>query len=188
MLVPVFHFFEDVSLVFFEFAEGVRFDLLDFVTLALKFCVELLDKLTLLFLTLFLLVLNRFLNLGTFFSKILENFTLFLHTSILFSLQVTEVLVHLSVDGSQLIVQALNSITSLLGKHILKVSHAIATPLMFTLLVFVLSVELILHFIVKFIQLLIISDLVGLQRIVNLLSFIHSILLDVLDFSIEERQ
>ena len=104
VLVPVIHFFEDIALVFFKFAEGIRFDLLDFITLALKFSIELLYKFSLLFLTLFLLVLNRFFNLGTFFSKILENFTLFLHTSILLSFQVAEVLVHLGVDGRQLIV------------------------------------------------------------------------------------
>ena len=184
MLVPVFHFFEDVSLVLLEFAEGVRFDLLDFVTLALKFCVELLDKLTLLFLTLLLLVLNRFLNLGTFLSEVLEDFSLFLHTSILFGLQVAEVLVHLGFDGRQLVVQTLNAISSLLSEHILKMGHAIATSLVLTLLVFVLCVELILHLVVKFIQLFVISDLVGLKRIINLLSFIHSILLDVLNFSI----
>ena len=95
MLVPVVHFFEDISFVFFEFAQSVRLDLLDLVSLTLQLCIKLLDKFSLLFLTFFFLSYDRFLNLRTLLCQVLENFSLFLDASILFSFEVDEVFVHL---------------------------------------------------------------------------------------------
>ena len=187
MSVPVIHFLEDVTLVFLELTQCVRLDLRDLVSLPLQLGVELLNQFTLLFESFLLLGDNGLLNLLRFFGQILENFALFLHSSILLSLQVNEIFVHLGVDRSQLVVQTLNAIASLLRKHVFELGHAVVATAILALLVFVLRVELVLHLGVQVPQLLIIPDLVGLQRVVHFLTLIDCILLDVLDFPIEQR-
>ena len=160
MLVPVIHFLEDVSLVFLELSKSVRFDLLNFVSLSLQFGVKLLNQLTLLLLALFLLSDDGLFYLGALFSQVLKYFTLFLDTSVFLSLQIYKVLVHLIMDGVQLIIQTLNTIVAFLSQHILKILHTIFTTTVLALLVFVFCVKLVLHFCVKFLQLLIIADLI----------------------------
>ena len=161
--VPVIHFLEDVTLVFLELTQCVRLDLRDLVSLPLQLGVELLNQFTLLFESFLLLGDNGLLNLFRLFGQILENFALFLHSSILLSLQVNEIFVHLGIDRSQLVVQTLNAIASLLRKHVFKLGHAVVATAILALLVFVLRVELVLHLGVQVPQLLIIPDLVGLQ-------------------------
>ena len=116
VIVPVFHFLEDVALVLFELADSIHFDLANLVTLSLQLSVELVDKLALLLLSLFLLELDGFFNLSRVLCEVLENFTLFLHTSVLLGLQVGKVLVHLCVDRVELIVQGSDAIVALFRK------------------------------------------------------------------------
>ena len=187
MRVPVIHFLEDVTLVFLELTQRVSLDLRDLVSLPLQLGVELLNQFTLLFKSFLLLGDNGLLNLLRLFGQILKNFALFLHSSILLSLQVNEIFVHLSVNRGQLVVQTLNAIVSLLRKHVFELCHAVVATAILALLVFVLRVELVLHLGVQVPQLLIIPDLVGLQRVVHFLTLIDCILLDVLDFPIEKR-
>ena len=105
MLVPVIHFFEDVALVFLEFTDRIGLNLLDLVTLTLQLCVELIYKVSLLLKTLFLFLEDSLFDFGGFFCEILKDFTLFLHSCILFSLQIGKVFVHLSADWVKLVVQ-----------------------------------------------------------------------------------
>ena len=116
VIVPVFHFLEDVALVLFELADSIRFDLANLVTLSLQLGVELVDKLALLLLSLFLLELDGFFNLSRVLCEVLENFTLFLHTSVLLGLQIGKVLVHLCVDRVELIVQGSDAVVALFRK------------------------------------------------------------------------
>ena len=116
VIVPVFHFLEDVALVLFELADSIHFDLANLVTLSLQLSVELVDKLALLLLSLFLLELDGFFNLSRVLCEVLENFTLFLHTSVLLGLQVGKVLVHLCVDRVELIVQGSDAVVALFRK------------------------------------------------------------------------
>ena len=116
VIVPVFHFLEDVALVLFELADSIRFDLANLVTLSLQLGVELVDKLALLLLSFFLLELDGFFNLSRVLCEVLENFTLFLHTSILLGLQIGKVLVHLCVDRVELIVQGSDAVVALFRK------------------------------------------------------------------------
>jgi len=64
VLVPVVHFLEDVSLVFFELADRVRLDLLDLVSLPLQLRIQLVDQIALLLEALLLLLQNRLFNLS----------------------------------------------------------------------------------------------------------------------------
>ena len=136
---------------------------MDFVTLALQLRFKFLDEFTLLLKPLFLLSDDCFFNFFRLFREIFENFTLLLDSCIFLGLQVHEVFVHLSVDWSQLVVQTLNSIVSLLCEQVLEVGHAVVATLGLTLLVFVLGVELVFHLDIHFLKLLIIPDLVDLQ-------------------------
>ena len=187
MLVPVIHFLEDVSLVLLELTQSVCLNLLDLVSLSLKLGVKFLNKLTLLLQPLFLLRDDGLFNLLRFLSQVLQDLTLFLDSGIFLSFQVNEIFVHLSIDWSKLVVQTLNTIASLLGQHVFKVCHAIVAALILALLVFVLSVELVVHLNVQVFELLIIFDLVGLERIIDFLALINSILLDVLNLPMSQK-
>ena len=184
MVVPIVHFLEDVSLVLFELSKRIGLDLLDLVSLALELGVELLYKISLLLETLFLLGKDGFFNLGRFFSEILKDFSFFLHTSVLLSFQVDKVLAHLIMNWFKLIVETLNAITTLLGKQVLQVCHPIVASFVFVHLVLVLVVILVFQLGVEILELLVILDLIGLERVVDLLAFVDSVLLDILDFSV----
>ena len=86
-----------------------------------------------------------------------------------------------------MVIQTLNTIVSLLCEHIFKLSHAIVAAAILALLVLVLCIELVLHLCVQVSKLLIVSDLVGFQRIVHFFTLINRILLDVLDLSTRQK-
>ena len=185
VLVPVIHFFENVSLVFFKLTEGVSLDLLDFITLSLQFGVEFLDEIALLFKSFLLFSNDGFLDFAALLGQVFEDLALFLDSGILLSLQVREVLGHLGVDRIQLIVKALDAIVSLFIQEILKVGHPVVSSFVLAFLIFVLGVELVFKLRVHLFELFIVSDLIGLKGIVNFLSFIDSILLDVLNLPVK---
>ena len=112
MVVPIVHFFKDVSLVLLELSKRVRLDLLDFVPLTLEFGVQFVNKVSLLLQTFLLLCEDGLFDPCTFFSQILKDLTFFLDTSVLLSFQIDKVLVHLRVNRSQLVIQALNAVAS----------------------------------------------------------------------------
>ena len=182
VFVPVVHFLEDVTLVLFKFTKRISLDLRDLVSLPLQLSVQLFDQLALLLKPLFLLGDDRFLNFLRLLRQIFQDFAFFLHSCILLSFQVDKIFVHLVIDWSQLVIQTLNTIASLLCEHVFELGHAIVATSIFTLLVFVLSIEFVFHLCVQIFQLLIIPDLVCLQRVVYFLALINCILLDVLDF------
>ena len=63
-------------------------------------------------------------------------------------------------------------------------SHAVVAPAVLAFLVFVLSIELVVHFRIQVFELLVILDLVGLKRVVHFFTLINSVLLDVFDFPV----
>mmetsp|Transcript_31313 Transcript_31313/g.41446 ORF Transcript_31313/g.41446 Transcript_31313/m.41446 type:complete len:287 (-) Transcript_31313:40-900(-) len=185
VLVPVVHFLEDVSLVFFELADRVRLDLLDLVSLPLQLRIQLVDQIALLLEALLLLLQNRLFNLSRLFGKVLEDLSFFLDTCVFLSFQVGEVFVHLGANRIELIVEGVDAIAALLRQEVLQVLDAVVATLVLTHLVFVLGVELVLHLLIEFSELLIVPDLVRLERVVHFLAFVHSELLDVLDFLVD---
>lgn len=188
VVVPAVHFLVDVPLILLEFAQGVGLDLLDFVSLSLQLCVQLLHKFTLLLETLLLLSDDRFLDLRAVFSQIFKDFAFFLDTGILLCLQIDKVLVHLGIDGGELVIKTLNPVASLLCKQVLQVGHPIVAALVLTCLVLVLLIKLVIELSVQVVQLPIVLQLVCLERIVDFLSLVHSVLLDVFDLPKEQKR
>jgi len=108
-----------------------------------------------------------------------------LDTCVFLSFQVGEVFVHLGANRIELIVEGVDAIAALLRQEVLQVLDAVVATLVLTHLVFVLGVELVLHLLIEFSELLIVPDLVRLERVVHFLAFVHSELLDVLDFLVD---
>ena len=61
--------------------------------------------------------------------------------------------------------------------------HPVVPSLIFALLVLTFLVKLVLHFDVQVMKLLVVTNLIGLQRVVDFLTLIDRVLLDVLDLS-----
>ena len=66
--------------------------------------------------------------------------------------------------------------------------HTVVSPLVLVGLVFVLSVELVLHLGVEVFKLLVIPQLVCLQALIDFLALINCVLLDVFNLSIGSRE
>ena len=98
MLESIAHLLVYVALIFLELSDSVGLDLLDLVTLTLQLIPKLCHEIILLFNTFILLLVDSLFNLGRLFSKVVEDFALFLHSSVLLSLQIGKVFVHLSTD------------------------------------------------------------------------------------------
>ena len=120
---------------------------------------------------------------GRFFSQVLEDLSFLLDSSILFSFQVSEVFGHLLLNRGQLFVKGLNAIRALLVEQVFQMCHPVVPSLVLRLLVIVLLIELVVHLLVKVLELLIVFDRVCLERVINFFALVNSVLLDVFDFS-----
>jgi hypothetical protein len=188
VIEAIVHFLVDVPLVFLELAQGVILYLCNAVTLPRQLAVQLVDQFSLHLETFFLLSKDGLFDLAAIFSKIFEDFSFLLDTGVLLSFEVHEIFVHLIVDGCKLVVKALNTITFLLVKHVLKMLDAVVTPFVLVCLVLLLIVELLGQFVVHVDQLSVVALLVSFERLIDLFALIDCVLLDVLDFSLSEKE
>jgi hypothetical protein len=188
VIEAIVHFLVDVPLVFLELAQGVILYLCNAVTLPRQLAVQLVDQFSLHLETFFLLSKDGLFDLAAIFSKIFEDFSFLLDTGVLLSFEVHEIFVHLIVDGCKLVVKALNTVTFLLVKHVLKMLDAVVTPFVLVCLVLLLIVELLGQFVVHVDQLSVVALLVSFERLIDLFALIDCVLLDVLDFSLSEKE
>jgi hypothetical protein len=83
---PAVHLLGDVATILIKLAEGVVLYTLNLVFLPLEFVFKFLNQFALHLLPLVALVNNTLLNFAAIFGQVLQDFTLFLHTGVLFSL------------------------------------------------------------------------------------------------------
>ena len=182
VIVSITHLLFYVSFVLLELSNRILFDLFYSFSLALKLCIEFVHQLTLLLQSFFLFLNDSFLYSSAFFIEVFKDLSFFLDSSILFDFKIHKIFVHLLIDWIELVIQALNPICFFLRKHVFECLHSIITSFVFILLILFLSVEFIVQLGVQLCHLFVITILVFFERIIDFLSFVNCILLDVFDF------
>ena len=86
VIEPTVHLLGDVATILVKLAEGVMLYTFDLVFLAREFVFKFLHQIALLLLPLVALVNNTLLDFAAIFGQVLQDFTLFLHTGVLFGL------------------------------------------------------------------------------------------------------
>lgn len=184
LLESIVHLLGDVALILLELVQSVLLDPLNLGSLPVQLRFKLIDKFTLHLLPLILLLENRILNLFSISCQVVQDSPLVGDTLVTFIVEVFVVDVDLIVDGRQLIIEVLNTISSLLSTHIVQGFQTIIASLNLVGLVLRLFFEGVIEILMQAFQLLFKFDLICFQTFIHLLSFIHCILFDVLNLSI----
>lgn len=187
LLKPVIHLLSDITFILSKLIQSVLLDPLNLGALPVQLRFKFLNEFSLHLLALILLLQNSILDLFSISRQIIKDCPLISHSLVTFLVKVPIVNIDLLVDRCQLVIQVLDSVCTLLSTHIIKSFYPVVASLDLICLVFGFFFKCVVEVLMQALQLLFEFGLVSFQRLIHLLAFIDCILLDVFDFSTQDK-